>query len=344
MEFLFTESQAAINEAARDMLVETATTESYRALLETGFSFDDNRWSTICDMGLLAILVPEDKGGLGLAMPDLIAIAEAAGYVGLPEPLIDHAGIIAPLLASLADDRGWLARVLAGETIMLGHLSNSLVSGPDNASALLLSDGQDLHLVDRKDVQLTRRESLDPLRNLYEVEWTPSPATLIPEGWGDSFERGALLAAAQLVGLGQRCIDISVAYTKDREQFGKAIGSYQAVKHMIAQPQVKIEFARPVVLAAAAELANGNLAARARIAHAKIAAGEAADLAARNAVQAHGAMGITWEVDLHFFFKRVLALNYHWGSPAQHLRTVSERISSLPIGPDTTFASTLAVS
>jgi alkylation response protein AidB-like acyl-CoA dehydrogenase len=93
-----------------------------------------------------------------------------------------------------------------------------------------------------------------------------------------------------------------------------------------------------VVHAAAAEFDAGNLAARARLAHAKIAAGEAADLATRNAVQVHGAMGMTWEVDLHFFLKRAHALSRAWGTNARHMQTVIERIRALPTGADRTFA------
>ena len=148
-----------------------------------------------------------------------------------------------------------------------------------------------------------------------------------------------MLAAAQLVGLGQRCIDLAVTYAKERQQFGKPIGSYQAVKHLIATAQVQIEFARPVVHAASAELPLGTLAAQARVSHAKIAAGEAADLAARTAVQVHGAMGMTWEIDLHFYLKRVMALRNDWGTPAAHGARVLRRITSLPTGPDRTFAS-----
>ena len=144
-----------------------------------------------------------------------------------------------------------------------------------------------------------------------------------------------------MIGLAQRCIDLAVAYAKDRVQFGKPIGSTQAVKHMISSAQVKVEFARPVVHAAAAELPLGTLASKARVAHAKIAAGSAADVASRMAVQAHGAMGMTWEVDLHFYLKRAFALNYAWGTPAAHRETVIDRIAGLRTGPDATFAAEL---
>ncbi len=234
--------------------------------------------------------------------------------------------------------RGLLDAALGGNHIALGHPVNRYVADADSALALLLADGEDIHLVERVDVALERQESFDPFRRLFAVQWTPSSATRVTDDWGDTSARGALLAAAQLIGLAQRCIDISVAYAKDRTQFGKPIGSYQAVKHLLATAQVKIEFARPVVHAAAAELPIGNSAAIARVAHAKYAAGEAADLAARTAVQVHGAMGMTWEADVHFFLKRIVALRNAWGDPAKQMAQVIERVAELPTGADLAFA------
>lgn len=341
MEFAFTEDQLAITEAARGMLLETCTSADLRKLSESGQDFDPARWNTIVEMGLLGMIVPESKGGLGMGLVDLIGIAEAAGYVALPEPLVEMAGIVLPLLAGLDDDKGWLDQANSGTVVALQHPSNPFVTGLDQAAALLAVNGADLHLLKRDSILTERKESFDPLRHLDMVQWTASHETRLGAIPADVADRGALLAAAQMIGLAQRCIDIAVAYAKDRVQFGKPIGSTQAVKHMISSAQVKVEFARPVVHAAAAELPLGTLAARARVAHAKIAAGEAADAAARMAVQAHGAMGMTWEVDLHFFLKRAFALNYAWGTPADHRRTVIERIDALRTGSDATFASEL---
>lgn len=327
MHFAFTEDQHAITSAARDMLVESCTTADLRRLLASGDLIDTARWQTIVDLGLLGIMAPESDGGLGLALIDLIGIAEAAGYVGLPEPLVEQAGIAVPLTARALD-----------EIVVIGHPGNRYVANADVATALLLDHEGEAYLVQRESATLERVEGFDPFRRLFRAEWSVADGTRIG-GWGDTAERGQVLAAAQLIGLGQRCIDMAVAYAKDRHQFGKPIGSYQAVKHLLATAQVKIEFARPVVHAAAAELPLGNVAARARAAHAKLVAAEAADLAARTAVQVHGAMGMTWEADVHFFLKRALALRTAWGTPAGHMAAVIERLTAAPIGPDHTFAS-----
>ena len=342
MQFAFTEDQLAIAQTARDMLQERCTPADLRKMLANSRAIDAARWEAIRDMGLIGMLTPEAKGGLGLELIDLVPIAEAAGYVGLPEPLVEQAGIAAPLLAGLSDDRGWLTKCLGGAIVVVGHPANPCVSNADIADALLLEHGGEIHLIEPNAVALTRQESFDPFRRLFRVDWAPSPDTRVAIACGDTAERGALLAAAQMIGLAQRCIDLAVAYAKDRTQFGKPIGSYQAVKHMLASAQVKVEFARPVVHAAAVELPHEGIAARARVAHAKIAAGEAADFAARTAVQVHGAMGMTWEVDLHFFLKRAFALNYAWGPPMAQRAIVVQRLSALPTGPDATFASKLA--
>jgi alkylation response protein AidB-like acyl-CoA dehydrogenase len=339
MHFAFTEDQRAITEAARTMLVERCTPVDLRRMLASGEAIDRARWQTIVDMGLLGIMAPEDKGGLGLGLIDLIGIAEAAGYVALPEPLVEEAGVVAPLLAGLEDDKGWLRRVLDGAVVAIAHAANPLVADADSADALLLGHEGELHLVPRDTVTLTRQESFDPFRRLFRVDWTPLTATQVGANWAGIVARSQVLAAAQLIGLGQRCIDMAVTYAKDRHQFGKPIGSYQAVKHLLATAQVKIEFARPVVHAAAVELPLGALAAKARVAHAKLAAAEAADLAARTAVQVHGAIGMTREADVHFFLKRALVLKNAWGTPAAHMTEVIERVCALPTGPEFTFAS-----
>jgi alkylation response protein AidB-like acyl-CoA dehydrogenase len=341
MQFAYTEDQIALTDAARQMLVETCAPADLRRLLKDNQAHDEARWNAIKNMGLLAMLAPESAGGLGLSLPDFVGVAEAAGYVALPEPLVELAGLTIPLLAALPDDRGMLQAALDGSHVALGCPVNRFVADADSAIALVLANGAELHVVARDDVAIVRQESVDPFRRLFCVDWTPTTKTRVGEGWRDTAQRGAILAAAQMLGAAQRCIDLAVEYAKTRTQFGKPIGSYQAVKHLLATAQVKLEFARPVVSAAATEAEAGGLAAYARASHAKIAAGDAADLAARTAVQVFGAMGMTWEVDVHFFLKRALALRGSWGAAAEHRKAVIERITSLRTGPDATFASEL---
>jgi alkylation response protein AidB-like acyl-CoA dehydrogenase len=156
---------------------------------------------------------------------------------------------------------------------------------------------------------------------------------------GRALERGAVYAAAQCLGLTERMVAIAVEYAKTRSQFGHPIGSYQAIKHHLATVQVKLEFARPVVYAAVARVRDLDARALAAVSHAKLAAADAAELAARTAMQVHGAMGYSWEVDLHFYMKRAWALAGAWGDRNFHARRLQgvlfeDRVAT---GPDRTF-------
>jgi len=339
MDFTFSDEQLMFAETAKTLLADTCTPAQLRELMASGQPRDDARWAAIVETGLTLVLLPEAAGGLGLGETDFAPIAEAAGYAALPEPLVESAGVAAPLLAAIKPDAGVLADPSA--TITIGHPINPFVADADTAAALLLADGNDIHLVDPAAVTLARQESIDPFRRLFTVVWTPSPATRIASDaalWDEALDRAALFAAAQGLGLAQRSVDLAVDYAKERQQFGKPIGSYQAVKHHLATAQVKIEFARPVVQAAAAEIGHRDAQSRARVSHAKIVALEAADLAARTAIQVHGAMGYSWEVDVHFFLKRALGLTSAWGTPTFHRERVMARTLSWPTGPDQTFA------
>jgi len=347
MDFTFTEEQMMVAGMVRDLLDAECQASDLRTLMEAGSAHDAGRWNRIVDLGLLGALVPEDAGGLGLGERDFVLIAETCGYFGLPEPLVEIAGVTLPLLAELKENAlasATLERVLAGEiTVAIGHPANPFVLGADVAGAVLLVENGALHLIDPTSATLTAQPSIDPFRKLFKVEAALSSATLIADAetskplLAAALNRGALFAAAQLLGLAQRNADLAIAYAKERNQFGKPIGSYQAIKHHLANVQVKIEFAKPVLHAASAMSPRGGLHEEARISHAKLAASEAADFSARTAVQVHGAMGYSWEVDVHFFLKRALALTNAWGVPHYHRERAAARVFGAPIGPDHTF-------
>lgn len=335
MDFTLSDEQRMFAETARSLFLDTVTPEHWRQMMEAGVSRDPARWQAIVDTGLTLALIPEAAGGLGLSELDFALIAREAGYVALPDPLVESAGIAAPLLASLVPDHSLLADPSA--TIAIQHPLNPLVADADSAAAILLHRDGKAFLARPDNVRLIRRASIDPFRRLFEVDWTEAEA-LGTADWDLALDRGALFAAAQGLGVAQRSVDLAVAYAKERLQFGKPIGSYQAVKHHLSSAQVAIEFARPVVLAAAAQIGQRDIYSRARISHAKIAALEAADQAARAAIQVHGAMGYSWEVDVHLFLKRALALTGSWGTPAFHRARAAQRLFTRPSGADLTFA------
>jgi alkylation response protein AidB-like acyl-CoA dehydrogenase len=348
MDFRFSDEQTMTADSVKAALADLCQPSDLRRLMQSGAARDEARWAAITAIGLQGALVPERQGGLGLAESDFILVAEACGHAGLPEPLVENAGVALPLLAAAANDEraaALLVRALAGGiTIAVAHPANLFVADADSAHAILVFRGDALHLCEADSLAPTRQPSVDPFRRLYSLAGPgPSPA-VIAQGAAaarareTALDRGALFTAAQLLGIAQRAVDLAVAYAKERTQFGKPIGSYQAMKHMLAAAQVKIEFARPVVYAAAAQCANGDVFSRARISHAKLAATEAADLACRSAVQVHGAMGYSWEVDVHVFLKRALALTSWWGDARLHRARVAARIFERPLGADQTFA------
>lgn len=346
MDFRLPEETLMLAETVERMMLETCASAHLRRLAAAGEPRDAERWSQIVAMGLPGMLADVDLGGGGLDAVSALLVAEACGRVALPEPLMEHAGVAVPLLAATGAEPALLQAAIAGEKLLaVGHPINPFVAHADGAEALLLAHDDEVHLVPRASVTLTRRESLDEFRRLFEVSWTPSAATRIADAragrrlWAQGLERGALLAAGEALGLAKGAIALAVDYAKVREQFGKPIGVNQAVKHMLADQQVKLSFARPVVLAAAADFAAGDLVSVARVSHGWLAATAAADAAARTAVQVFGAMGMTAEAGVHFFLKRALALTTAWGTPAFHRARVALRVlDGGPIGPENTFA------
>lgn len=337
MNFSFSEEQLMIAETARKLFSDHCSSAQLRGMLTRGEARDNIRWAAIVETGLTATMLPEHAGGLGLAEVDFVLVAEAAGYAALPEPLVESGGVAAPLLAAIDPEHELLAD--PAHSFAIGHGINPFVLDADTAAALLLQHDGATYLVRPDEVKLTRQESTDPFRRLFSVDWIPgTPISANTILWDDVLDRGALFAAALCVGLAQKSIDIAVEYAKTREQFGKPIGSYQAVKHLIATAQVKVEFARPVIYAAAAALPQRDAFSRARVSHAKLMAAEAADLAARTSLQVHGAMGYSWEVDVHFLLKRALALGATWGGPRFHRNRVLARMTQQPLGPEYTFA------
>lgn len=337
MDFTLSDEQIMFAETAETLFRDKVTPDHWRKLMEAGEARDSALWGQIVETGLTLIQLPEEAGGLGLGALDFALIAEKAGYVALSEPLVESAGVAAPMLAALAPDHAALADPAA--SIAIQQEEGGLIVDADSAAAIILRKGNLAFVAAPDQVTLTRRESIDPLRRLYAVEW--DEAKVQPLGaadWQLALDRGALFAAAQGLGMAQRAVDMAVEYAKERQQFGKPIGSYQAVKHHLSTAQTAIEFARPVVLAAAATLEAGDTHSRARISHAKMVALEAADAAARTSIQVHGAMGYSWEVDVHLFLKRALALTNAWGTPYFHRQRVAARLFTQPTGPSTTFA------
>lgn len=348
MDFTFTEDQLLFQESVRDFLVNEVTPDTIRACWETETGRSDDTWAQLTELGLTGMTVPEEFGGLGMNEVDFVLLAQECGYVALPEPLVQNMMVAVPLINALGDDlkAEWLPKIAGGEArVAVGLTENVFVEDAHIADLLLLQSGSELHAVTSDQVTLTHNESVDLSRKLFSVAWTPSAASCVASGEqaealiDASLNRGAIATAAQALGLTQRMIEMSVQYTSDRNQFGKPIGSFQAVKHHMANVAVKWEYAKAPVYRAAYAVAHEQSIAGLSASQAKLAACEAADLAAKNCIQVHGAMGYTWEVDLHIFMKKAWAFNNTWGDNAFHKNRVAAVIfaDQAQLGAGTTF-------
>ncbi len=323
MRFAFTEEQLAFRDAVRELLAKECPASVVREAWEPDAGRVGRAWAALGEMGVFGVLADESVGGLGLGFVDLVLLLEETGYAALPEPIVEHAAVAMPLLTDAAD-----AFLSGAETITAPFFHEPVVPYADRADFFVLVHDAGWFLVPRADVQLTPAESVDGARHLARVRWDPAGRVPLAEGAAAAaaFDRGALGTAAQLVGLTRRMLDLTVEYAADRRQFGVPIGSFQAVKHHLADARIALEFARPLVYRAAWSLATGDPDAGVHVSMAKATASDAALLTVKQALQCHGAIGYSYEYDLHLFMKRAWALAAAWGDAALHRDRVGRAI------------------
>jgi alkylation response protein AidB-like acyl-CoA dehydrogenase len=339
--FGFDDDQLAFRDAARDLFDKECPPRVVRAAWESpAGALDRSVWDQLAAMGVLATLVPEAGDGLGLDEQALVLVLEEAGRAGLPHPLVETTAVAAPLVAGDRDGTTGEGQADPGPAGIpdahgLGMVATDL-GGPHVACAadadwLLLRDATSgaLHLVDPAAVVLTPLDTVDRARRAATVDWQPTPETRVaddPATIDLAFDRGAFGTAAVLIGLGQRMLDLTVAYVSERKQFGVPIGSFQAIKHHLADALKELAFARPAVYRAAHSLATGADTRTRDVSMAKAMASDAARFVGRQALQCHGAIGYTVEHDLQLYLKRSWALATAWGDPAWHRDRVARAI------------------
>ena len=299
MRFAFDDDQLAFRDAVQELLEKECTPAHVRAAWTNETGRVPGLWDKLVDMGVVGMLAPEANGGLGLTMVDLVLILEETGRYALPEPIVETAAFGVPFL---------------GRVDLTLTSDHTHVPWADTSDVIVTAAGR----FERGEVELVARPSVDGSRRLFDVRGTAAPVD------GDAlfaaFNRGTVGAAAQQCGLAQRMLDLTAEYTKDRRQFGVPIGSFQAVKHHLANARIALEFARPLVYRAAA---TGDPV------HASMAKSKADDAAlttAKAALQCHGAIGYTTEYDLHLYMKRAWALARSKGDRRYHLDRVGQAI------------------
>lgn len=322
MRFDFDAEQRGMRESLRALLARELPPSRLRAEWDGDAPRDASRWRRMAEMGVVGLLVPEEHGGLGLDETDMVLLLEESGRHALPDPLVDTAVVAARLLP--AEQLAAVARGTLRVAVGL-RACGRFVPGADAVDVLLLEAGDgSLHAVASADACISAQPSLDAVRPLCTVEWEPRPATLLGGGdAGDALDRGAFGTAAQLLGLADRMIEMAAAYARSREQFGRPIGSFQAVKHHLADALLGLEFARPLVYRAAIALAHDDRDRSRDVSAAFLATARAATGAGRAALQIHGAIGYTWAHDLHMWLKRATALASSWGGADLHRNRVA---------------------
>jgi alkylation response protein AidB-like acyl-CoA dehydrogenase len=314
--FALTDDQEELAAAVRKLLAAEAGEPFLRAAVDDPGLRTGPVWDRLVELGVFTALLPEARGGLGLGGVEAALIAEEIGRAALPGPVVETA-LVVPLLLGEAPDGAGVVAVRQG--------SAGGVPDAELADAVLLPDGDaGVLAAPRGDLQLVALPQVDASRTWWTIGGTVTGRVVAPgaDAVAALADIGAVLTAAQLVGAGQAVLDQAVAYATQRAQFGRAIGSYQAVKHQLADVVVALAFARPLVLRAAAAL-DGEVPTRSRDASAaKAAAARAADRAARVALQVHGAIGYTQELGLQLWLTRIWSLLPQWGAAAAHRRQV----------------------
>jgi alkylation response protein AidB-like acyl-CoA dehydrogenase len=319
MRFAFTEDQELSKQNFGELLEKSCTPGMVRAAWETDSGAVEGLRAALCGFGFPALLAPEHAGGVGLSDVDVVLMLEQSGRAAASEPLIETAAVAVPLLSAFASHRRveeLLGRAARGDAIVAVSVeSNRYAANADVADAVIAERGDAAYLVDRANVDLVRQPSVAVARG-----------SSVRTAFDDAESRGALMTAAELVGLGEHLVETTVEYAKTRHQFGQPIGSFQAVKHQLADAYQGVAFARPLVYRAAHALAHAEADRAVHVSAAKAFASDAANRAARVALQVHGAIGYSFEHDLHLWMKRVWCLSSAWGDAAHHRRRVADHL------------------
>ncbi|MCW8193218.1 acyl-CoA dehydrogenase [Proteobacteria bacterium 005FR1] len=348
MDFTFNEDQLAFREAISRFLAAELPPEVLRKNWETEDGCSRELHRKMVEQGLTGLSVPEAQGGLEMDDTAWVLLTPLLGYYAIADSVVDTAYTATGLLSALPEGDHRREELLTGIAggdvgVAVAHQVNPLVVDMDLADVVLVEFEGEIHALNQEAVSYECNTSIDSSRRLGRISVQPAPESRLLENgrdiWAETLNRGAVGVAGQALGLAQRMLDMSVEYASQRQQFGKPVGSFQAVKHHLADVAEKIEFAKPVLYRAAHALANNERGSDLYSSHAKLACCEAAWLAARHGIQVYGAMGYTWEADLQIFMKRAWALDSYWGDRAFHKSRVAEAVlaDDALIGPQHTF-------
>jgi alkylation response protein AidB-like acyl-CoA dehydrogenase len=315
MDFVLSEDQSALQDAMRKQLSGRFPMAEVRALEAVG-GVDRARWLELAEAGVFSLRLPEGRGGVGLGMAEAVLVFEELGRALVPGPLVATS-----MAASLIDDAS-IGNAVVGVLSRSDRFAEHLTV----LDTLAVLDDDGIWLVEPSAVQaVAASQSLDPLTPIHRVSVLPQGTragdAAVAQRW---WLEGAVLTAALQLGIAEAVTDAGVAYAKERVQFDKPIGAFQAVKHILADMLVRTEIARVAVYAAGVTVDDPTVGdAAAAAAGAKLLAGEAALANAKACIQVHGGMGFTWEVDAHLYLKRAWVLETTFGSGDNHAEALA---------------------
>jgi acyl-CoA dehydrogenase len=349
MDFQLNAEQRAFADSVRDLLADRFDLAAVRAGYETGDGHPAKLWTQMGQQGWLAITVPESFDGLGFGLVEAQIVARALGAGVIPGPWGASTLAIEAIRSAPADLRErWLPSLAAGEHIGTHALEATVrfdggtVSGSVGrveygsvADLLVLTDGESVGVVDLHPtgVRIDEQHQYDGTTRLAAVVLDGAPVATFAADVADLRRRGAVLAAADLVGVAREALRRTVEYDKQRVQFGQPVGSFQAIKHALADLHVGVTMAEHAVLYAAFALDAGLPDAELATAVAKAKASDTALAATAAMIQYHGGIGFTWEHDAHFFFKRAKRLAATFGDAATHHERIAAILLDPPVGP-----------
>jgi alkylation response protein AidB-like acyl-CoA dehydrogenase len=340
MRFALSAEQRDFGAAVHDLLADADVPAAARAWAAADHAPGLAIWRSLAKAGVTALAVPESFGGLGAHPVDLVVACEELGHHPLPGPVAESIAAVPQLLAALAEARqraqpvvhDWLAALASGELIASLARPPELPYALDaDIAGLVLLAGSGRSAGPGGEAGMiwpalpgTRLESADRARRLFEV--SPGQAVASGPAVAPAITRaisfGTVASSAQLLGAGRALLEATTSYARQREQFGRPIGAFQAVKHALADVLIGLEFARPLLYAAAVALGNDAPTAARDISAARVACADAALCAARTALQTHGAIGYTQECDISLWLAKIRALAATWGSQADHRAVV----------------------
>ncbi|MEM7100427.1 MAG: acyl-CoA dehydrogenase family protein [Pseudomonadota bacterium] len=338
MNFDFSEDQKLLADQVQRYLSDHCSMQVVRRALDDGERIAIDVWTGLAEMGLIATAVEEQYGGTGAGYLELCLVAQQVGAHLAPVPFGSTVYLVAEAISRLGDEatkQNWLPKICSGEVkgalalvesmqqvtpdqihcqVVDGKLSGSKMIVTDASHADLFvvlartGDGLGLFLCERGNVSTRAVDSVDLTRDTAEVTFEAAPVTLLSDdGWSalqTLFDRAAVLYAFEQLGGAQAALDMAVGYANERFAFGRAIGSFQAIKHMLSDMYVSMKLAESNCYYAAWALANDAPDLPLAAATARVAATQAFQLCSKDNVQVHGGMGFTWEFDCHLYYRR----------------------------------------